>query len=201
MTSWRPRPSPAGSPSRAGRGVVVGLVGGGGAVVAHQLAGGRPSLSNALVVTALSMVAGIVLARRRVGLLPALGLAAIAQATSHLLMTGSAGHDQMNHMAPGHQAALANSSLGGLSMLTAHVVVALLTAATIRGADQVLLDLVRVLVSRFVPRTLLGRVPLPPSPRSRLPGTHLIPTRVRAASTPQTRRGPPAAVRLSLPTS
>jgi hypothetical protein len=190
----RPR-DPAPAPARWLRGVLVGLVSGIGAVAAHQLVGGHASATIAVVVTAVSVAAGVALARWRVGVVAALGLAVVAQATSHLLMVGSAGHhDHMHaHMGPTPH----DAGSGAVSMLLAHLAVALVTAAVSRGADQAVLDLVRTLVGWFLARSWLPILLVPRTRAAHVTDSRLLPS-LRDLTSPLTRRGPPALTRLSL---
>lgn len=196
---------PARPQARAERGLLVGLLGGAGAVFSHQMAGGHAGPVVAIVVTVLAAGCGVAVTRWRVGFATALGVALAGQGASHVLMLGSGVHadamamgqsglgEQTHHM---HEMAGAGSPSGGLSMLLAHAAVALVTALAIRGADRVVLELLRTLVNWFLPRTWLPRAPLARHRFARISDQRMLPCRTRT-TTPLTRRGPPVLTRLS----
>lgn len=176
--------APGRAPARVARGVLVGLVSGAGALLAHELAGSHAAPVVGLVVTVLAVAGGVAVARWRVGLLSALAIAAGAQAVSHLLLAGSSGHRMHAH-----------AERPDAAMLLGHVGVALLTALLCRGADRVVLDLLRTLVAWFVPRLHLAPEPLARGPRRHLLDPRLLPALLGTDATPASRRGPPSRAR------
>lgn len=157
---------------RAPRGVLAGLVCGGGGVWAHTAVSGHSVGAAGVLVVAASTALCLLLARRELRLPALLAVTGVAQGLGHLAMTlsmtaapsSSAHHDMAGGLAGGMAASHAAGpvlALGGLPMLAGHLLVAVATALLARGAERAVLDAARRLVERLLPRVPDAVAPAP----------------------------------------
>lgn len=194
------RSAPSSAGFRGERAVLVGLVSGLGASTAHLVGGGHTAVAPSLVVTAAAVLVAWALARSRMGVgrlaLVALG----AQGAFHLLMAAAVSSSTDMAMGTSGSAAMemAGTDTPALMVLT-HALVALMTVALSRGADQAVLDLARSVTRWFVPFLAAPRGSVPALRLLHVLDSRLLPGSQRFA-TPATTRGPPQlGLSLSLP--
>ncbi|WP_370246578.1 hypothetical protein [Nocardioides sp.] len=166
-------PSTAG---RALRAVVVGTVCGGGAMVAHGLAGGSAMPPTLLLVLPVSILIAAALLRRRPGPLPLAATALLAQLAWHCLWLslGAGAPD----VAGGEHAVHGGTAP---AMLTAHLLVALLCTALGCGVERALL---RVLARR-VDDVLTRMVAIWAAHGPRVPARRVVPVAAAGGAGPR----------------
>ncbi len=182
---------------RTERGILVGLVSGLGAATAHLIGGGHVAVGESAAVTAVAVLVGVALARSLVGVVRLALVVLGAQGALHLLMAGSMHASAGMAMGPSDSASVDLIGTGTPAlMLLSHTLVAVVTVAFSRGADQALLDLARSLTRRLIPRLGSPRGPVPAVRRVHLIDRRLLPGSQRFV-TPATNRGPPGPGRCS----
>lgn len=156
------------------RGVALSLLSALLTVVGHAMAGGGlPDVSVMVVLLPLLCGAFTAVAERTRGLPATVVVLGAGQLVLHVCL-----------------AALHPMPTGGVSMLGAHVLVTLLTAAALRHADAAVLTVVAVL-RRVAPRRLSPPVADRPLPTRPVPSPDLPARLARLLTVADSRRGPP----------
>jgi hypothetical protein len=178
------RPTPTRGALRVCRGVVLAGTSAALAIAAHAVAlGGLPDAGLTLLCMAVVAAAGMVLAGRRRSIWAILAVLGAAQLVMHVLMSLD-----MTDMA-----GMAGSGLpyNGATMLLAHTVAVVVTAAMLFHADDAMFFVASV-IARLVPTIVIAPPPAPGVPARLRPARAPV---VRAAAAllcrANARRGPP----------